>query len=191
MAESAYEKKYGVKTAGMKRNGSVQFYHYQGAGYWVLLKILPQFFEQTQTFTFFDIGCGKGRAVFVAESCGYKKLVGIDLDEELVLKANENLKIYKRRRDTNIEFLKSNALDYDYKNEPTVYFLFNPFNEHILKKVVEKIVSATKSETYFIYMNPKHAKAFNNECFQLVSKIKTKLYVEAMIFRIRKEYLSL
>ncbi|MDX2172741.1 MAG: class I SAM-dependent methyltransferase [Bacteroidota bacterium] len=186
MAESRYERQFGINTAQIKQSNSPKFYHYQGASYLVLLKILPQIFKHTQAFTFFDIGCGKGRAAFVAESCGYKKLMGIDLDEELILNANENLKIYKKREESKIDFYKSNALTFDYKNEPTVYFMFNPFNNDILKEVLDRILNATTSETYFIYMNPKHAGVFDDYHFELVNTIKTKRYTEAVIYKLKE-----
>lgn len=186
MAENPSERQFGINTAKVKKSNSSKFYHYQGASYLVLLKILPKIFKQTQTFTFFDIGCGKGRAVFVAEKCGYENLVGIDLDEELVLAANKNSEIYKKREESKIAFLKSNALEFDYKNEPTVYFLFNPFNEEILKGVLDKILNATSSETLFIYMNPKHIEAFDNSRFDIINTIKTKRYIEAIIYKIKR-----
>jgi predicted RNA methylase len=76
-----------------------------------------------------DIGCGKGRAVFVAEKLGFSRLRGIELDESLVAVANENKSKYIKRPQSSIEFIHANALSFSYPNEPTVYFLFNPFNE--------------------------------------------------------------
>jgi SAM-dependent methyltransferase len=187
-AETVFEKQFGISTSQIKKSNSNKFYHYQGASYLVLLKILPEIFKQTKAFTFFDIGCGKGRAVFVAESCGYKKLTGIDLDEELILKANENLKIYKNRIDSKIEFFKYNALNYNYKNEPTVYFMFNPFSEDILEGVLERILNTNTSETYFVYMNPKHVEAFDKKQFELIFEIKTRWYVEAMVYKLKTTF---
>ena len=184
-AEGAYEKQFGIATALIKKSYSKQFYHYQGASYWVLLKILPQIVKQTSSFTFFDIGCGKGRAVFVAEYCGYNNLLGIDLDSELITVANENLKKYKKQNNSSTINIKyANALDVMYKNEPTVYFLFNPFNEDILKKVLGTICSYTVSETWFVYMNPQYTKPFNTKNFKLITELKTNRYLEAVVYKL-------
>ena len=187
-AEGVYEKQFGVETAQLKKSNSDKFYHYQGASYLVLLKVLPQVFKKTRGFTFFDIGCGKGRAIFVAESCGYKNLIGIDLDDELIMKANENLKIYKQGEESKIDFYNSNALSFDYNNEPTVYFMFNPFSEDILEGVLERILNTNTSETYFVYMNPKHVEAFDKKQFELIFEIKTRWYVEAMVYKLKTTF---
>lgn len=183
-AESIYEKQFGIKTAKIKRSESSQFFHYQGAGYLPLMRILKDILPLTKDFEFVDIGCGKGRAVFVAESAGYNKLTGIELDQSLVEEALENLKIYPmKRNNSQIEFLQANAVEYDYKNVRTVYFLFNPFNEEILSKVVKKIKAESSAETWFIYMNPLYPGPFENEGMTLVKKFKTRFYTEASVYK--------
>jgi hypothetical protein len=127
-----------------------------------------------------------GRAVFVAESFGYKNLTGIELDIDLFNKAIKNVKTYSlKNKASNIQFINANALDYEYKNKPTVYFLFNPFNELVLEKVLNRIVAATKEETWFVYMNPKYANKFIPEKFEIVFELKTKRYLEAMIYKLK------
>jgi len=181
-AENKYEKQFGINTSQFKKSNSNEFYHYQGASYLVLLRILPEVFKQTQEATFFDIGCGMGRALFVAEFCGYKNLIGIDLDEELVTAANLNLKNYKPKNiDSKLSFIKTNALEFSYKNEPTIYFLFNPFSEAVLEKVLEQICSTTSANTWFVYMNPKHAEVFETKKIKLIKEFKTKRYLEAVL----------
>lgn len=187
-AESFYEKKYGIKTAKIKRSESSEFFHYQGASYMQLIRILKEIAPQTNDFEFVDIGCGKGRAVFVAESMGYDKLTGIELDEQLVLDVLENVKTYTLKRSTSqIQFLHANALNYKYKNTKTVYFLFNPFNEEILRRVLKKIKEESSAETWFIYMNPLYPKPFENEGMELLKKVKTRFYTEANVYRINKK----
>ncbi|MBL7912445.1 MAG: class I SAM-dependent methyltransferase [Bacteroidia bacterium] len=186
-AEGINEKKYGIATASIKKSNSTEFFHYQGAGYLVLFRIFEQIRPHTKNFCFMDIGCGKGRPVFVAESFGYENLKGIDLDEELVATANSNLKSYSlKRKASNIQFIHANALEYKYENQPTLYFLFNPFNEEVLKKVLQRIINSTSSETWFVYMNPKYLEAFTVDKFDLVKELKTKRYLEAIVYRIKR-----
>lgn len=185
-AEGPNEKKYGINTSSIKKSNSDEFFHYQGAGYLVLYRIFELVTPHTKLFDFVDIGCGKGRPVFVAESFGYDNLTGIDLDKELVDAANKNLKTYLlKRKKSNIQFIHVNALEYNYKNTATVYFLFNPFNEEVLKKVLTKIISSTTSETWFVYMNPKYKAAFTKDKFEVVKELKTKRYLEAMVYHLK------
>jgi len=151
-----------------------------------LFRILNAIKSETKNFAFVDIGCGKGRPVFVAESYGYENLIGIDLNKELIANAYDNLQRYKLKRESStIKFITVNALEYNYINQPTVYFLFNPFNETVLKNVLNKIILSTTSQTWFVYMNPKFKEVFENEKIEIVTELKTNRYLEAIIYRIK------
>lgn len=183
--ELKYEKVFGIKTAAIKTSDSDKFHDYQGAGYRVLRRLLKEVTPRTQNYEFVDIGCGKGRAIFVAENFGYNQLTGIELDEQLIDEAQANIKRYiLKRKNSVIEFIHANALDYNYKNKPTVYFLFNPFNEEVLTEVVNRIVLSTTSETWFVYMNPIHKKVFFQKKMEPLKAIRTGFYLEALIYRI-------
>lgn len=184
--ESKNELLYGIKTSSFKKSNSTNYYHYQGAGYLILFRIFEKIYTQTQNYTFVDIGCGMGRPCFVAESYGYKNIIGIDLDLNLINEAKFN---FERRllknKTSQINFIHVNALEYNYKNEPTVYFLFNPFNELVLKNVLSKITEQTQSETWFVYMNPLYSNAFYFEKFEIITELKTKRYLEAIIYKLK------
>lgn len=185
VAELTWEKKFLIKTARIKKSDSNEFFHYQGASYLVLLRIFKMLSEQTKRLHFVDIGCGKGRAIFVAEYSGFTNLSGIELDPTLIEEAKENEKSYAfKRNDSQINFILGNALDVNYNDQPTLYFLFNPFNEEIMTKVIHKILRQTKSETWFVYMNPLFTKPFEQNNIQMVSTLKTGLYTEAIIYRL-------
>lgn len=185
MAELRYEKQFGIQTSAIKESQSKEFFHYQGASYLVLLRIFSDMPAHTFSFGFVDIGCGKGRVIFVAEHCGYNQLTGIEMDEQLVHDALRNSEAYSFKRDTSeINFVHINALEYTYKNQPLVYFLFNPFNEAVLNNVLDKILASSDSETWFIYMNPLYPKPFFERKMELVKRHKTRFYTEALVFRI-------
>lgn len=173
-------------TASIKKSESKEFFHYQGAGYLTLMRLFSEIYKETAGFDFLDIGCGKGRAVFVAEYFGYDEITGIDLDEELISDARNNLKTYPfKRTESTIQLIKANAIEYEYHNKPTVYFLFNPFSEEVMQKVVNRIVTLTRSETWFVYMNPLYLKPFEERGLENYKEFKTGLYMEAIIFRLK------
>jgi SAM-dependent methyltransferase len=184
-AEHKNEKFFRIATASIKRSNTPAFYHYQGAPYVVLFRVLKNSFALTRDIRFVDIGSGKGRAIFVAEYCGYSNLCGIELDNGLTEDARINLQNYKLlRKNSKIRFVNTNALEFEYENEPAVYFLFNPFDETILEQVLRKIKRSTSAETWFIYLNPLHRHAFDNLRIRQVKEFKTGLYTEAIIYRI-------
>ncbi len=183
-AELKEEKRFGIKTATIKKSGSREFFHYQGASYRVLQQLLGETIKNTRGFDFVDIGCGKGRALFAADQAGYSHLTGIELDQELLEDAKQNLQRYLFKRvDSTFHFIHANALQCDYKNKPTLYFLFNPFNETVLKNVLEKIRASTQSETWFVYMNPLFRQVFERGGGILVKEFKTNRYLEAVVYR--------
>lgn len=186
-AELVYEKKFGIQTSRIKESASKEFFHYQGASYLVLLRVLQELYAHTGDIAFTDIGCGKGRAMFVAEHCGYSRLCGIELDQELLTDAKSNqLRYVPRRSDAGFTFLHANALEVDYPDRPTIYFLFNPFHETVLRGVLQKIRASTSSETWFVYMNPLFPEPFRELASEPVKEFKTLRYREAMVYRWRE-----
>lgn len=185
-AELVYEKRFGILTSRIKKSDSKQFFHYQGASYLVLLRVLKAVRARSGNLAFTDIGCGKGRALFVAEHCGYSRLTGIELDAELLEEARRNEALYtSRRNDSAFTFMHANALEVNYPNQPAVYFLFNPFNEEVLRQVLEKIRASTTAETWFVYMNPLFTQPFLEQGSELAEEFKTQRYIEAIVYRWR------
>lgn len=187
-SELLYEKRFNLKTAGFKKSNSNDYFHYQGAAYSVLFRVLKELRSLGKVFSFVDLGCGMGRVLFVAEYLGYNELKGVELDLELIKQAEANLKRYPFKRvESTFEFILNNALSYNYSNNPNIYFLFNPFNKHVLSEVLNNILSSTKEETYFIYMNPKFQEVFSDKAIPIFKVCKTFLYTEAIIYRLPPE----
>ncbi len=183
VAEGSEENRYGIQTGKIKHSASSRFFHYQGAGYLVLNRIFRQL-GPMPGFRFTDIGCGKGRVLCVAEHAGFNHLTGIELDEELITEAQKNVDVCKTRRATSyFELIRANALEVNYPNQKTVYFFFNPFNEEVLEKVIARILQTNAPETWFVYMNPLYAGAFDRAGIPLIHRIKTGFYTEALIYR--------
>lgn len=185
--EFEYEKLLGINTASFKRSESTEYFHYQGASYLMLLKIFRDLEPQTKHFQFIDIGSGKGRAVFVAEYCGFSNLTGIELDPELVDLANNNKLLYQLRdKKSSIHFSHSNALLYPFKNEDSLYFLFNPFSEEVLKKVLENILNTNRSEIWIVYMNPLFKHPFVEAGLKPIKRFNSGFYTEALVYKREK-----
>lgn len=196
-SEFKYEKLFRIKTRRIAPSDSDQFYHYQGAPYFALNKVFKELPEHIKQYEFIDVGCGKGRVAFVAERFGFNKITGIELQDELVKEAKENLKTYTfKRAESEIKFVHANALEYDYPSAPAVYFFFNPFNEEVMRKVLDRIIgknegqnssprshSASHYETWFIYLNPQYPEPFENKNLRKVRVLKTGRYVEGVVYK--------
>jgi 16S rRNA G966 N2-methylase RsmD len=185
-AEREGEKRFGINTIRFKRSGSADFFHYQGASYLVLDGIFDEL-ENYGDFHFIDIGSGKGRVAFVAESRGFKNITGIELDKSLYDQSLQNLATHRQKcSETRIRFLNENAVDHHYEDHKTVYFLFNPFSGRILEQLLIRILAETRNDVVFVYMNPRFAGVFNKMGLMPEKKIKTRFYTEALIYKRRQ-----
>ena len=185
MLEIKHEKRLSIKTGSIKASRDEDYFHYQGAGYDVVFKIFGDLAPGRADYHFVDIGCGKGRAVIVAENCGFNYITGIELHHDLLVTAAENVRSYPMRRgDSTITLLEVNALNYEYKDEKAVYFLFNPFAGNVLKNVLLKILQSTRSDTWFIYMNPRFSEVFSELGLKKHRVYKTRFYTEAIVYHL-------
>lgn len=185
--EGRYERLFGIKTMQIKKSDDAHNFHYQGASYLVLLELFKKLPDHTKIKNFIDIGSGKGRALFCAEYSGFNNLIGVELDNELVKIANENIKLYLlKRKESNFEFTCENALNYVIPEGTAVFYFFNPFSEKIMQEV-EKNISAyqhhNQSEIFIIYVNPQFKNVWIRAGYDIYHTEGNRRYTEALIFR--------
>lgn len=192
--EGKYEKQLGINTHSIVNltnltlagESSEQNHHYQGASYFILFSVFSKLPESVKQNTFIDFGCGKGRALFVAEQCGFTKLVGVDIAKELIEDANANKLVYKPKDiKSEITFIFNDATKYEIPNDACVFYFFNPFGEEILLQVINNIKVSVKEnprKIYCIYLNPKYKSVFDENGFEVFYIEKNKRYLEGIIY---------
>lgn len=133
-----------------------------------------------------DYGCGKGRALFVAEQCGFTKLIGVDIAKELIDDANANKLVYqKKNNQSEFNFLYNDATTFQIPENTSVFYFFNPFGIDIMQKVIQNIKESLKlnpRKIYCIYLNPKYKSVFDDSGFKQFCEIKNKRYLEGIIY---------
>lgn len=111
---------------------------YQGANYLYLWRIAHMVRpDAPNQVNFYDVGCGKGRALCVMARHPFKKVVGIEISEELCRVARANSSRLRGRL-APIEVVCANAVDADL-SDGHVYFLYNPFGRSTLTRVLDNI----------------------------------------------------
>jgi len=103
---------------------------------------------------FVDYGSGKGAAIIHANQLGFKKTIGVEFAKELHEQAVENINKLKLK---NVESLYADATSYMLPNNISLIYFFNPFDEFVMKKVIDNIMSQKDSfenDVYVIYGNP-------------------------------------
>lgn len=91
-----------------------------------------------QDFSFVDIGCGKGRVLFVAAEFPFRRLLGVEIVPELcdIARANAALKPEWKER---IAILNQDATAFQYPEGPLVLYMFYPFSSKILRRVLANL----------------------------------------------------
>ncbi len=124
-----------------------------------------RFLKPDEKDVFVDLGCGKGRAVFLALTQKFKKVIGIESDRTTYDIAVRNAANFRgRRKAGSLELLHMNASDFD-PSQGTVFFMFNPFGPTVLEKVLSNIERSLKRNPRrirLIYYTPRF--------FELVEK---------------------
>jgi SAM-dependent methyltransferase len=105
-----------------------------------------------------DLGCGKGIVLMVASEFGFREIRGIEISPVLCDIALRNCSIYKEKTktQTDITIVMSDVIDYGLNDDEDVFYLFNPFDEYVLWKVLENIMASLQRrnrEILIIYRN--------------------------------------
>ena len=135
--EQIYDEQLNIKTTGRDDTKSNQYnYPYEPTDYEVLERVAQSGYL-TKKSRLVDYGCGKGRvSFFLAYQTGCKA-VGVEYDERLYIKAQDNLRKYPKPYNVSFELI--NAVEYVVPDNADRFFFFNPFSEEVLKSVLGKI----------------------------------------------------
>jgi hypothetical protein len=103
--------------------------------------------EPIHSYTFVDIGAGKGRAMLVASELPFREIIGIELNPAMAAAARQNLTLWQQSHTTDttaprlasIRLLEQDALTFDFPSTPTLIFLFHPFEAPVLKLLLRRI----------------------------------------------------
>jgi len=89
-------------------------------------------------FTFIDLGCGKGRALFVAAEFPFRRLIGVEMAGELCEIARANV-VTNPEWESRISIIKQHAKDFVYPDGPLLLYLYNPFFAPVLRRVLKNL----------------------------------------------------
>jgi len=127
---------------------------------------------RVESYTFVDVGAGKGRALLLASELAFRKVIGVELNPELARIAERNIETWKRRvhPKARIHIRGEDALKFRWPQPPLVVYLNNPFDCELVARLVEKLVAAASSGPPLVdvlYINPGCAGEFTrNNAFE-------------------------
>lgn len=109
-------------------------------------------------FTFVDLGSGKGKALLVAASMGFNKVVGVEFVPKLTEIARSNL---AKLRIRNATLVQGDAAEFQFPTEPLVVYLYNPFGPPVMRHILRRLEGMRDREIYVIYFEPKCGDLFD------------------------------
>jgi SAM-dependent methyltransferase len=110
-------------------------------------------------FTFIDLGSGKGRALLLAAEFPFRRILGAEISQRLHEIAERNIRNYRNPavRCVAVESICADASNFRLPDGPVVLYMFNPFQEKIMLRVLSNIrisLLARPREMYVIYRTP-------------------------------------
>lgn len=157
LADYWFECRYGVDTIAASRldNLTIEAESREHGTSYEGIRVLParSFIRHVRALVpggvFVDLGCGKGKAVFIAAQSGIAKARGIEFARELCEVARRNWASFHPKagcRPDACEIIEGDVTTYAYPTDETVYFINNPFDEIILAKVVANITASVERQ---------------------------------------------
>ncbi|HEY1267017.1 MAG TPA: class I SAM-dependent methyltransferase [Candidatus Binatia bacterium] len=143
-SERVYDWRYGIFSEGEILASELGFtekscHDYMATGYIRFRQLMSQI-EIRDNDVFLDYGSGLGRAVILAATYPFRKVIGVELAADLHKRAAENVRrAVKRLRCRDIELYNVDARRFRIPPEVTVIYLWNPFDGEVLREVFDNI----------------------------------------------------
>jgi SAM-dependent methyltransferase len=173
--DDAFDKEFNVETRGSERLEYLTadpLVRAHGRGYEavsvkqmaVLMGKLPSL--DLTGFTFIDLGSGKGRALFIASTFPFRRIIGVEYAQQLHELAVRNIATLRNpaQRCFDITSICADATKYSFPLEPTICFMNNPFDEMLIASMAENLTSGLRNaprEFFLIYLHANHTGAMD------------------------------
>jgi len=120
---------------------------------------LPPSAAHIQAYSFVDVGAGKGRGLLLAAELPFRKVIGVELSEELARVAQKNITIWKRLAHprAKIRVMHEDAMEFRWPRTPLLVYLNNPFDCALIERLVSQLAATAISGPGLIdilYVNP-------------------------------------
>lgn len=129
-------------------------------GYGALFSVIRGLPIDYPSSVFLDYGAGKGRAVCVAATQPFRRVVGVDLSEVLIELARRNVNALRHRRAKQIDLLVVDATEFQVPHDANVVYFYNPFSGQTLRRVI-----ANLRLSFERHPRTMHVIFFNNDHF--------------------------
>jgi SAM-dependent methyltransferase len=168
-----FDVRYGTDTSGSSPNGEqttgapadIHAHGYAGSQPGVMRKVFAMLPGVAQC-TFLDLGCGKGRPLLVATEFPFKEIVGVELSSAFAQIARNNVEKIANHDSARgrVRIEVGDATEYPIPSGDVVLFMYNPFDEAMIRKMAARVAAALALEprcVFVVYINPKFGGCFD------------------------------
>ena len=123
-------------------------------------KTLPAVSGRIEAYSFVDVGAGKGRALLLAAELPFRKVIGVELSEELAGIAQGNVERWSRASRTNakkVRVVLGDATKFRWPRTPLLVYMYNPFACSLIAQIAERLAVVAASASGLVdllYVNP-------------------------------------
>jgi SAM-dependent methyltransferase len=160
LLEFCHERWLGIDTRGFIPPEALGYgpdlHEYAPIRYGALYPVLRTISARPPDGSFLDYGAGKGRAVAVAATFPFRRVIGVELTSTLLEAARRNVGRMRRRRAEAVELVQTDARHYVVPADVTVIHFFNPFQGPVLEAVADRIRESyerSPREVQVVYFN--------------------------------------
>jgi len=150
--ELRYDRAMGIDTAGvieadqLGHGAGAKCYHATPPG--IAEFMIAQVAPRARDFTFVDVGSGKGRVLLLAARHPFRKVIGVELSEQLCRIARQNIRSAAHRLNciAPIEIVHLDARNFVLPTGNCVLFLYSPFLNEVADPVINNVVQSFEAE---------------------------------------------
>ena len=120
---------------------------------------LPAVSGRIEAYSFVDVGAGKGRALLLASQQPFRKVVGVELSEELAAIAEKNVATWRRvaRPKSKIRVVHQDAAQLQWPRTPLLVYFYNSFACTLVAQMTKTLATVAASGSGLadlLYVNP-------------------------------------
>jgi SAM-dependent methyltransferase len=122
-----------------------------------MLRDLP--ITDVSSFTFIDVGSGKGRMLLLAAEHPFRRIIGVEFASDLHALAQQNVKTYRNPNQVcfQIEPVHIDATQYEFPLEPLLIYFYYPFDQSVMEPVIQNLnrsLAEHPRDVVLVYHNP-------------------------------------
>lgn len=185
-----YDLIYGIDFEKRRDEWNGHRYPYEptvGLFYRELRRYIYRLYSDGEVLNIVDIGCGKGKMLYVFSKLPVTSVAGLEYTEALVNIARRNISILSERNKIKapVDIIYGDAEIYDCYDKYNVFYLYNPFDEILMEHFVNKVINSILKYpriVRIIYCNYLYESVLLNQGFNIETEFyyRTRVYVKSL-----------